>query len=89
MTAYSLKYAKDHLERIAEETVENSAETIITLDSGQAVVMIPLEQYESWKETQFLLSNPANRAHLLESAQQYRAGQATRRTLIDPERTSP
>lgn len=89
MTAYSLKYAKDNLERIAEETVQNSDETIITLDSGEAVVMIPLEQYESWKETRFLLANPANREHLLSSVQQYRDGQTVRRSLDELERGSP
>ena len=63
-----------------------SDETIITLDSGEAVVMIPLGQYESWKETRFLLANPANRDHLLSSVQQYRDGQTVRRSLDELER---
>ncbi|MBZ9750932.1 type II toxin-antitoxin system Phd/YefM family antitoxin [Deinococcus sp. HMF7604] len=89
MTAYSLKFAKDNLERIAQETVQNSDETIITLDSGEAVVLIPLEQYEAWKETHHLLANPANRRHLLDSVEQYRQGRAIRKNLTDLQTDAP
>lgn len=91
MTAYSVKYAKEHLERIAEETVANGDETIVTLDSGRAVVMISLEEYTSWKETRHL-STPANRRHLLSSIEQYRQGRTVRKTLEDlepPEELEP
>ena len=84
MTAYSLKYAKENLERIAEETIENSDETIVTLDSGKAFVMIPMDQYGSWKETQYLLSSRANRERLLKSIEQSRKGQTVQRELIEP-----
>ena len=83
MTAYSLKYMKENLEQIAEDTVDNCTETIMTLDSGKAVVMIPLEQYEAWKETQYLLSSRANREHLLKSIDQSRSGQIIQKDLID------
>ena len=85
MTAYSLKYAQENLERIAEETIANSDQTIVTLDSGQAVVMISHEEYESWKETHFLLCNPANRRHLLSSMEQYRQGRTLRKNLEELE----
>ncbi|WP_221089605.1 type II toxin-antitoxin system Phd/YefM family antitoxin [Deinococcus aquaedulcis] len=88
MTAYSLKFAKDNLERIAQETVRNSDETIITLDSGEAVVMIPMEQYEAWKETQLLMT-PANRRHLLASMEQYRQGRTTHKSLADLQADAP
>ncbi len=81
MSAYSLKYAKEHLERIAQETVDNCDETVLTLDSGDAVVLIPLKQYESWKETDYLLSNPANRRHLLASIEEYRQGKTIQKTI--------
>lgn len=83
MTAYSLKYAKEHLERIAQETVDNDQATYITLDSGEAVVIVPRERYESWSETDHLLANPAQRAHLLASIQEYREGKAMTKTLDD------
>ncbi|WP_293911682.1 type II toxin-antitoxin system Phd/YefM family antitoxin [Deinococcus sp.] len=84
MTAYSLKYAKENLERIAEETIENCDQAIVTLDSGKAVVMIPLEEYESWKETHYLLSSPANAERLRKAAADIRSGQFQERELIEP-----
>ena len=83
MAAYSLNYVKENLERIEEETVDNCTETILTPDSGKAVVMIPLEEYEPWKETQYLLSSRANREHLLKSIEQSRTGQTVKRDLTD------
>ena len=85
MTAYSLKYAKENLERIAQEAVDNDQATYITLDSGEAVVIVPKERYESWNETDYLLSNPANRRHLLASIEQYRQGQVVRKSLEELE----
>jgi antitoxin YefM len=84
MTAYSLKYAKENLGRIAEETIENCDQAIVRLDSGKAVVMIPLEEYESWNEAQYLLSSRANREHLLKSIEQSRSGNVIQRELIEP-----
>lgn len=84
MTAYSINYLRENLDRIAEETIDNSEQTIITLDSGKAFVMLPLEEFESWKETQYLLSSRANRERLLKSIEHSRAGKLTQRELIDP-----
>lgn len=81
MSAYSLKYAQENLERIAQETVDNDEATYITLDSGESVVILSRERYESWNETEYLLSNPANRAHLLESIRQYREGNTVSKPL--------
>lgn len=84
MRAFSLKYAQENLEYIARETIDNDEETVITLDSGKAVVIISLDRWESDQETQYLLSHPANRKHLLESIDQYRTGQIVSQDLIDP-----
>ena len=65
--------------------MDNCDETVLTLDSGDAVVMIPLKQYESWKETDYLLSNSANRRHLLASIEQYRQGQTVQKTMQELE----
>lgn len=89
MSAYSLKYAKENLERIAQETVDNDDATYITLDSGEAVVIVPRERYESWNETEYLLSNPANRRHLLKSIEQYRQGQIVQKTMQELEESAP
>jgi len=88
MTAYSLKYAKENLERIAQEAVDNDQATYITLDSGESVVIVPRQRYEAWNETDYLLSNPANRRHLLASIEQYRQGKVVRKTLEELENSA-
>lgn len=84
MTAYSLKFAKENLERIAQEAVDNDQATYITLDNGESVVIIPSERYESWSETEYLLSNPANAERLLKAAGDIRAGKFQQHDLIQP-----
>ncbi len=43
---------------------ENSEEVIIAGPKGRSVVVLSLEEYESMKETDYLLSSPANAARL-------------------------
>ena len=85
MTAYSLKYAKENLERIAEAVIDDSDATTITLDSGRSVVLVDAAVYQNWQEMDHLLSNPANRAHLLASIQDYRDGKTLRKTFEELE----
>jgi len=64
---------------------DDPAPVIITRQNGRPVVMMPLDDFESWQETDYLLRSPANARRLLESIAQDRAGQTQERTLIDPE----
>ncbi len=42
-----------------------------------------LDEFTAWQETLYLLSNPANAAHLLSSIQSAQAVQVVERTLIE------
>ncbi len=42
-----------------------------------------LEEFNSWQETLYLLSNPANAEHLMESIKQAKSGNKSVRKLID------
>ncbi len=60
------KYLKSKLDLVSEDK-----EVVIVHRSGQEdVVMIPLSEYNSWKETQYLFSTKANREHLKRSITQ-------------------
>ena len=66
------------------DTVEADADiTIITRRDGGAVVM-SLAHYERMAETLYLLSHPANAAHLAASIAEHKAGKARRRELLAP-----
>jgi len=83
MTAMTLNEAKENLERLINQVIDNDEPAILCTDSGQQVVVLPLDEFNSWKETIYLLSNPANAAHLKKSIQEAQAGQAQEKELID------
>ena len=83
MTAMTLKDAKENLEQLINQVIDNNEPAILCSDSGQQVVVLPLDEFNSWKETIYLLSNPANAAHLRKSIQEAVAGRIQEKELID------
>ena len=57
--------------RLKDATMET---IIIHRSKEEDVVMIPLSEYNSWKETLHLLSSPANRINLEKSMQELSEG---------------
>jgi antitoxin YefM len=83
MNAVTLNDAKLNLEQLIESTLENAEPTIICTDRGQRVVFLPLDEFNSWKESLYLLSNPVNAAHLRRSILEADAGKVNERELLD------
>ena len=46
-------------------------------------MFLPLDEYNSWKETLYLLSNPANAEHLQRSIAEAQAGDVQARELLE------
>ena len=67
MQAVTLKDAKLNLERIVEQVIADAEPAIVVTESGEQVVFLPLDEYNSWKETLYLLSNPGNADRLRKS----------------------
>jgi len=55
---------------------------IITQTNQPPIIMMPLDEYESMKETIYLLGNPANAKHILYSLEHLRKGNAESKELI-------
>jgi antitoxin YefM len=83
MNAVTLKEAKRNLEQLVEQVIADAEPTIIVTDSGEQVVFLPLDEYNSWKETLYLLSNPANAEHLRRSLAEARAGNVKEQELFE------
>jgi antitoxin YefM len=83
MNAVTLKSASLNLEQLVEQVVADAESTIVVTESGARVVLVPFEEYNSWKETQYLLSNPANADHLRRSIAEAQAGKAQERELLE------
>jgi antitoxin YefM len=66
--------ARNNLASLLDAAVDDLEEVIITRTGREPAVLISLAEYDSLRETAFLLSNPANARHLRESIAQADAG---------------
>lgn len=63
--------------------VDDREEVIITRAGHDPVVMVALEDYESLKETAYLLRSPANARRLLASIERLEGGSGTEHELAE------
>jgi antitoxin YefM len=75
--------ARDHLERLLDQVVEDAEYTVITRGVGEDAVVMSLESFNSLMETVHLLRSPANAAHLARSIAQYRGGEVSEHERVD------
>ena len=83
MTAITLNEAKENLEKLVKQVLDDDEPAIVCTESGQRVVVLSLNEFNSWKETIYLLSDPANAEHLRKSIQEAGAGRILEQELID------
>ena len=83
MNTTTLNSAKQNLETLIQQ-VENDAEPVlIMVDEDRKAVLMSEREFNSWQETIYLLSNPANAEHLRKSLAEADAGQTRERELIE------
>jgi len=83
VNAVTIKEAKEKLEEIIKQTTDNAESTIICTDEGEKAVLLSIDEYNSWQETLYLLSNPANAAHLIQSIAEAKKGEKFEKELSD------
>jgi len=83
MQVYSLTEARNNIKEMFESVYEDNEEVVIHRKGRESVVVISLDDYNALKETNYLLSSPGNRKHLLESLEQLRAGKGFERELLE------
>lgn len=66
-----------------DQVIDNQDVLLITRSDGQTIVAMPLEQYNSKKETDYLLTNPVNAEHLRNSLAKAKAGKVSRHQLVE------
>lgn len=84
MQAVTLQQAQLDLAGLISNVIADAEPMIICTDSGEQIVCVSLDEYNSWKETIYLLSSPANAQHLRHSIAQADAGDAQPRELLKP-----
>ena len=65
------------------DSVSNDKDTVIVNRGDTNVVIVSLDEYNSWKETEYLMSTEANRSRLAESIERVEKGLTEQHDLIE------
>lgn len=79
-----LNYSKtrENLASVIDDVVDND-ETVIITKNDKSAVVISLSEYNSWKETEYLMGSPNNAKRLLQAVDNVKKGKVTNKDLID------
>jgi len=84
MNAITLTQAKQNLDHLLTQVIADAEPAIICNDQGEKAVLLSLSEFNSWRETLYLLSNPANAEHLRKSIAEAKNGKTIERELLEP-----
>jgi antitoxin YefM len=74
MKPYTYSKLRANLAESMNYVCENHEPIVVTRANSESVVLLSLKDYESLKETTYLLSSPKNAARLAESVAELNAG---------------
>jgi antitoxin YefM len=74
MDVLSYSEARARLARTMDKVNEDHAPVIITRRRGKSAVLMSLDDFNSYVETDYLLSSPKNAARLVKAVRQLKAG---------------
>ncbi|MCS6712631.1 type II toxin-antitoxin system prevent-host-death family antitoxin [Brachybacterium sp. EF45031] len=83
MKTMSYTESRANYAQVLDDVVNNREETIITRAGHEPVVLVSLADYESLRETAYLLRSPTNARRLLDSIENLERGGGTRHGLIE------
>ena len=69
----------------ADRLVDDADVTVVTRTGGSNFVVMSEADFNAWRETVYLLSSPANAAHLLDSLRELDEGKGEVRELVRPD----
>lgn len=84
MRSVNFTQLRQNLANELDSGINDAEEVVVTRSGHEPVVIVPLAEYESMKETEYLLRNPSNAAALRRSIAELERGDAKERDLIDP-----
>jgi antitoxin YefM len=76
--------SRAHYAETLNAVIDDREEVVITRAGHEPVVIVALDDYESLKETAYLLRSPENARRLLASIDRLENGGGTPRELLDP-----
>jgi antitoxin YefM len=85
MKILSFTEARQNFAKTLDAVVDDAEETIIHRSGHEPVVIVSLAEWSALKETEYLLSNPANAEFLRKGIAALDAGHGEEHALIDPD----
>ncbi len=83
MKTMTYSQSRAHYAETLDSVINDREEVVITRAGREAVVIVSLEDYESLKETAYLLRSPENARRLLASIERLESGAGIRRQLAE------
>ena len=83
MKTMSYTESRAHYAEVLDSVVNDREEVVITRAGHEPVVMVSLADFESLRETAYLLRSPANARRLLDAMERLEAGEGQERGLLD------
>lgn len=77
--------ARKNFSATMDKVCQDHIPVAITRRNGKPVVMLSLEDYNAWQETEYLLRSDKNRERLLRAKADVEAGQYEEHELIEEE----
>lgn len=75
--------ARKNFSATMDKVCQDHIPVAITRRNGSPVVMLSLEDYNSWQETEYLLRSAKNRERLLKAREEIEGGQYETHELIE------
>ncbi len=83
MNIVTFSELRTNLKKVMDTSADQHEPTVIRRQGGEHMVLMSLQNYESLKETAYLLGTEANAAHLRKSLASLRSGKAKTRKLLE------
>jgi antitoxin YefM len=83
MKIMSMSESRANYAATLDSVINDQEEVVITRPGGENVVMLPQREYESMRETLYLMASPANRRRVSRSIEQLNEGRGRVHELTD------
>lgn len=85
MKTMSYTESRARYAEVLDSVIDDREEIIITRAGHEPVVIVSLADFESLRETAYLMRSPANARRLMDAMERLEAGEGTERALFDAE----
>lgn len=85
MRTMSYTESRARYAEVLDAVVDDREEVVVTRAGHESVVIVSLAEYESLRETAYLMRSPANARRLLDAMERLESGDGEEHGLVDAE----